>query len=169
MEAAPTNTSEPEHQQEKDKEREQNRNFWIAVLQGTFMRISFAFADSTTVLPAFILKLTSSNTLVGLTGSMTRAGWMWPPTPDLESAGTPSAQDALLCPRYELSTARMDRNGRMHPYGRFWQQRSTCRVFFSAVTSSDLRRWESQRFRIWILSPNPLNHIGGLDILVCAS
>ena len=42
------------------------------------MRISFAFADSTTVLPAFILKLTSSNTLVGLTGSMTRAGWMWP-------------------------------------------------------------------------------------------
>lgn len=76
MKAAPTNTSEPEHQGEKDKE--QNRNFWIAVLQGTFMRISFAFADSTTVLPAFILKLTSSNTLVGLTGSMTRAGWMWP-------------------------------------------------------------------------------------------
>ena len=78
MEAAPTNTSESEHQQEKDKEREQNRNFWIAVVQGTFIRISFAFADSITVLPAFILKLTSSNTLVGLTGSMTRAGWMWP-------------------------------------------------------------------------------------------
>jgi hypothetical protein len=78
MEAAPTNTSEPEHQQEKEKEREQNRNFWIAVVQGAFIRISFAFADSTTVLPAFILKLTSSNTLVGLTGSMTRAGWMWP-------------------------------------------------------------------------------------------
>lgn len=76
MEAAPTNTSEPEHQQEKDKE--QNRNFWIAVIQGAFIRISFAFADSITVLPAFILKLTSSNTLVGLTGSMTRAGWMWP-------------------------------------------------------------------------------------------
>ena len=78
MEAAPTNTSEPEHQQEKEKEREQNRNFWIAVVQGAFIRIAFAFADSTTVLPAFILKLTSSNTLVGLTGSMTRAGWMWP-------------------------------------------------------------------------------------------
>ena len=70
----------PEHQDQPDtnKEREQNRNFWIAVLQGTFMRISFAFADSTIVLPAFILKLTASNTLVGLTGSMTRAGWMWP-------------------------------------------------------------------------------------------
>lgn len=78
MEAAPTNTSEPKHQQERDKEREQNRNFWIAVVQGAFIRISFAFADSITVLPAFILKLTSSNTLVGLTGSMTRAGWMWP-------------------------------------------------------------------------------------------
>ena len=78
MEADPTNASEPEQQQEKDKEREQSRNFWIAVVQGTFIRISFAFADSTTVLPAFILKLTSSNTLVGLTGSMTRAGWMWP-------------------------------------------------------------------------------------------
>ena len=78
MKAAPTNGPEPEHQQEKDNEQEQNRNFWIAVVQGTFIRISFAFADSTIVLPAFILKLTSSNTLVGLTGSMTRAGWMWP-------------------------------------------------------------------------------------------
>ena len=78
MEAAPIDTPESEHQQEKDNEQEQNRNFWIAVVQGTFIRISFAFADSTIVLPAFILKLTSSNTLVGLTGSMTRAGWMWP-------------------------------------------------------------------------------------------
>ena len=78
MKAAPTNGPEPEHRQEKDNEQEQNRNFWIAVVQGTFIRISFAFADSTIVLPAFILKLTSSNTLVGLTGSMTRAGWMWP-------------------------------------------------------------------------------------------
>ena len=67
-----------EHQQKENKEREQKRNFWIAVSQGTFIRISFAFADSTTVLSAFIYKLTRSNTFVGLTGSIPSAGWMWP-------------------------------------------------------------------------------------------
>ena len=126
MEAAPTNASEPEHQQEKDKEREQNRNFWIAVVQGAFIRISFAFADSTTVLPAFILKLTSSNTLVGLTGSMTRAGWMWPQLLMSNLLEHRPRKMPFYALRYELSTSRMDRNGYMHPYGRFRQQRSTC-------------------------------------------
>ena len=79
MKAAPRRTDQNQSiNRKKTTSREQNRNFWIAVVQGTFIRISFAFADSTIVLPAFILKLTSSNTLVGLTGSMTRAGWMWP-------------------------------------------------------------------------------------------
>ena len=73
-----TDTPAHQYQEKKGREREQNRNFRIALLQGTFMRISFAFANSTIVLPAFVLKLTSSNILVGLTGSMTRAGWMWP-------------------------------------------------------------------------------------------
>ena len=54
------------------------RNFRFGILQGTFMRINFAFADSSTVLPAFIYKLSGSDILVGLTGSMMTAGWMWP-------------------------------------------------------------------------------------------
>ena len=78
MKIALTDTREQASQQKKEKEREQNRNFRVAVLQGTFMRISFAFADSTTVLPAFIYQLTQSNFLVGLTGSIMSAGWMWP-------------------------------------------------------------------------------------------
>ena len=42
------------------------------------MRINLAFVDASTVLSAFIYKLTGSNFLVGLTGSMMTAGWMWP-------------------------------------------------------------------------------------------
>ena len=57
---------------------DQRRNFRFALLQGTFMRINLAFADSSTVLPAFIHKLSGSDILVGLTGSMMTAGWMWP-------------------------------------------------------------------------------------------
>ena len=56
----------------------QRRNFRFALLQGAFMRINLAFADSSTVLPAFIHKLSGSDLLVGLTGSMMTAGWMWP-------------------------------------------------------------------------------------------
>ena len=128
MEAAPTNTSEPEHQQEKDKEREQNRNFWIAVLQGTFMRISFAFADSTICSTRFYLKTHFLKHACRLDRFDDASRLDVAPTPDLKSVRAPSAQDAFLCPRYELSTARMGRNGRMHPSGRFWQQRSTCRM-----------------------------------------
>ena len=57
---------------------DQRRNFRYGLLQGTFMRINLAFADSSTVLPAFIYKLSGSDLLVGLTGSMMTAGWMWP-------------------------------------------------------------------------------------------
>ena len=60
------------------KAGDQRRNFRFALLQGTFMRINLAFADSSTVLPAFIHKLSGSDLLVGLTGSMMTAGWMWP-------------------------------------------------------------------------------------------
>ncbi len=78
MKIASTDTQQYRHHQINGKEREQNRNFWIAVLQSTFMRISFAFADPCTVLSAFVYKLTSSNTFVGLTGSLMSVGWMWP-------------------------------------------------------------------------------------------
>ena len=42
------------------------------------MRINLAFVDASTVLSAFVYKLTGSTFLVGLTGSMMTAGWMWP-------------------------------------------------------------------------------------------
>ncbi|MCY4403981.1 MAG: MFS transporter [Candidatus Poribacteria bacterium] len=60
------------------KVNHQRRNFGFALLQGTFMRINLAFVDVSTVLTAFIYKLTQSGILVGLTGSMMTAGWMWP-------------------------------------------------------------------------------------------
>lgn len=78
MKIASTDISAPQSQQKEDKAREQSRNFWIAVLQGIFGRISFSLADTTTVLSAFVYKLTASNTLVGLTGSLMSVGWMWP-------------------------------------------------------------------------------------------
>ena len=60
------------------KRNNQRRNLVFALLQGTFMRINLAFVDSATVLSAFVDRLTGSNILVGLTGSMMTAGWMWP-------------------------------------------------------------------------------------------
>ena len=62
----------------KNTEQEQRRNFWIAVFQGVFMRISLAFIESGTILSAFVLRLTGSHFLVGLAGSIMPAGWMWP-------------------------------------------------------------------------------------------
>jgi hypothetical protein len=78
MKIASTDTLAQQAQQKKSKAQEQNRNFRTAVLSSTFMRISFALADPTTVLSAFVYKLTTSNVLVGLAGSMMPVGWMWP-------------------------------------------------------------------------------------------
>ena len=65
---------------------DQRRNFRFGLLQGTFMRINFAFADSSTVLPAFIHKLSGSDILVGLTGSIMTAGMDVAPTAGVEPA-----------------------------------------------------------------------------------
>ncbi len=78
MKIASTGTCQRGSQKKREANGEQDRNFWIALLQGTFMRISFALVDSTTVLAAFIYRLTGSNTFVGLAGSIMPAGWMWP-------------------------------------------------------------------------------------------
>lgn len=77
MKSASTDTSESKIEK-VEKKREQKRNFRLALLQGTFMRISFSLIDATTILPAFIHTLTKSKILVGLTGSLQPAGWMWP-------------------------------------------------------------------------------------------
>ncbi len=62
----------------RQKVNDQRRNFGFALLQGTFMRMNLAFVDASTVLSAFIYRLTQSDIMVGLTGSMMTAGWMWP-------------------------------------------------------------------------------------------
>ena len=78
MKTASTDMPESQPQAEKNKTQEQDRNFRLAIFQGIFGRISFSLSDSTTVLSAFVYKLTASNTLVGLTGSLMSVGWMWP-------------------------------------------------------------------------------------------
>ena len=100
-----TDMPESQPQEEENKTREQNRNFWVAIFQGIFGRISFSLSDSTTVLSAFIYKLTASNTLVGLTGSIMSVGWMWPQLLISQSAGTQAPQDAILYPRQGVHTA----------------------------------------------------------------
>ncbi|MDE0299067.1 MAG: MFS transporter [Candidatus Poribacteria bacterium] len=40
--------------------------------------MSFTLIDAATILPAFVHTLTQSKILVGLTGSLQPAGWMWP-------------------------------------------------------------------------------------------
>ena len=78
MRIASTDTPESEIQNNEEKKLERNRNFRFAMLQGTFMRMSFTLIDAATILPAFVYTLTQSKILVGLTGSLQPAGWMWP-------------------------------------------------------------------------------------------
>jgi MFS family permease len=78
MKTASTDPLEHQRLQEKAKDADQRYNFNIALLQGIMIRISFAFASGTTVLSTFIHTLTQNNVLVGLTGSIMTAGWMWP-------------------------------------------------------------------------------------------
>ena len=78
MRTASTDTPDSDIQEKDEKIRERDRNFRLAMLQGTFMRMSFALVDAATILPAFVHTLTQSKILVGLTGSLQPAGWMWP-------------------------------------------------------------------------------------------
>ncbi len=78
MRTASTDTPDSDVQDKEERIRERDRNFRLAMLQGTFMRMSFALVDAATILPAFVHTLTQSKILVGLTGSLQPAGWMWP-------------------------------------------------------------------------------------------
>ena len=78
MQTASTDASDPELQDKEKKRRERDRSFRLAMLQGIFMRMSFTLIDAATILPAFVHTLTQSKILVGLTGSLQPAGWMWP-------------------------------------------------------------------------------------------
>ena len=72
-----TGPSDSERESASEK-REEKRNFRWALIQGTFMRMSFSLIDASTILPAFVYTLTRSKILVGLAGSLQAAGWMWP-------------------------------------------------------------------------------------------
>jgi len=70
MRTASTDTPDSDVQDKEERIRERDRNFRLAMLQGTFMRMSFALVDAATILPAFVHTLTQSKILVGLTGSL---------------------------------------------------------------------------------------------------
>ena len=53
-------------------------NFVVGVLNGVIFSFGSAFMDPTTVLPVFIKRYTTSDTLVGLASSLHRAGWHLP-------------------------------------------------------------------------------------------
>ena len=59
-------------------ESELRRNFALGLIQGAFMRLSHTFIEGSTILAAFVLRLTNSNVMVGLISSMMPAGWMLP-------------------------------------------------------------------------------------------
>ena len=59
-------------------ESETHRNFALGLIQGTFMRLAYTFVEGSTILSAFVLRLTNSGVMVGLVGSMMSAGWMLP-------------------------------------------------------------------------------------------
>ena len=79
------------------------RNFGFALLQGTFMRINLAFVDSSTVLSAFIYKLTGSNIMVGLASFIDDSRLDVAPTVGVKLAGASPAQNAILRTRYEYT------------------------------------------------------------------
>ncbi|MBC8235168.1 MFS transporter [bacterium] len=59
-------------------ESEARRNFALGLIQGAFIRLSHTFVEGSTILSAFVLRLTNSSVMVGLVGSMMSAGWMLP-------------------------------------------------------------------------------------------
>jgi len=63
---------------EEESESPWRRNFALGVANGALMTFSLGFIDPYSVLPVFILKLTSSYFLVGAASSMFRAGWLVP-------------------------------------------------------------------------------------------
>jgi MFS family permease len=55
-----------------------SRTFTLGVLNGILFSLAEALIGGTTVLPLFISSLTASKVLVGLAGTMNRAGWYMP-------------------------------------------------------------------------------------------
>jgi len=54
------------------------RNFTLGLMNGILMRFAYSFADSQTVLPVFVIMLTSSPILAGVIAGLFEAGWFLP-------------------------------------------------------------------------------------------
>jgi MFS family permease len=54
------------------------RNFSLGVVNGILFNFAWAFTNSSTILPLFISKLTSSNILIGLASTLEGVGWALP-------------------------------------------------------------------------------------------
>jgi MFS family permease len=54
------------------------KNFMLGVVNGALMNLAHAFEDPRTILPVFVLRLTSSDAMVGLVAGIFMAGWYLP-------------------------------------------------------------------------------------------
>jgi MFS family permease len=54
------------------------KNYWLGVTNGALMNLAHAFEDPRTILPVFVLRLTSSDAMVGLVAGIFMAGWYLP-------------------------------------------------------------------------------------------
>ncbi|MBZ0301312.1 MAG: hypothetical protein K8J31_16315, partial [Anaerolineae bacterium] len=61
-----------------DRERVYRRNFVYFLTDGIFFSVAMGLIGSTTVIPDFVLRLTDSEVLIGLSGSLFDIGWTLP-------------------------------------------------------------------------------------------
>ncbi len=59
-------------------ERVYRRNFFLLVLDGILFMVALGLIGSTTVIPDFVRRLTDSEILIGLSGSLFEVGWTLP-------------------------------------------------------------------------------------------
>jgi MFS family permease len=62
----------------EDKTGFTGKNYWLGIVNGALMNLAHAFEDHNTILPVFVLRLTSSDAMVGLVAAIFMAGWYLP-------------------------------------------------------------------------------------------
>ena len=61
-----------------ERESAYQRNFWLFFLDSILFTVAMSLIGTTTVIPDFIRRLTDSEVLIGLSGSMFEIGWLLP-------------------------------------------------------------------------------------------
>src|SRR5688572_5196475 len=61
-----------------DRERVYRRNFSLFLLDGILFTVAISMIGATTVIPDFVRRLTDSEILIGLSGSLFEIGWTLP-------------------------------------------------------------------------------------------